>query len=387
MTKIAILSRTDLRSALAAIKPAIEKRNTIPILSNVRLAAHNGALVMTGTDLDVTISATIAATIDDGFDTTIPAHALADIEKKAPDCDHVAIDHDKPGDGTAPQASLDFEGLRIGMQALDPIDFPDMAFSGPIYGDFTLPTNDVLDMLVRTTFAISSEETRYYLNGVYLHGYESGNRRTLRAVATDGHRLAMWEDEAKEGVFDPETGKTFGVIIPRKSLDMLWRIAKTKGSPDSMRIVVNTNKVRIVVGNVEIVSKLIDGTFPDYQRVIPTRNHKTATMDASALMKAVTAVSTIRHERGNAVKFSFDVGKVELSVSNPDVGTARMTVPCDYDSEPMDIGFNAKYVQDILGALYCDRVTFALEDNGAPALVSDASEAARMFAVLMPIRI
>lgn len=399
MTLSAILPRPAFRAALATVARAVEKRNSIPVLSNVRLASVGGQIILTGTDMDVTISATIAESCgDDGFDITLPAHKLLDLEKRAPLSPMVALDMPalidtenvdgqsfKTPDGDSTR--LDFDGLRVQMQHIGASDFPDMAFSGPIHADFTLATADLVAMLDRVAFAISTEETRYYLNGIYMHALDRGNRRLLRFVATDGHRLSSHDLDAPEGVTDPETGKLFaGTILPRKTCDLLRKIAGAKGAEETIRVHVNTNKVRFTLGNIEIVTKIVDGTFPDYERVIPSRNDKIASFESKALAAAIDMVSCISSEKGRAVKFSLAPGLLTLLVSNPDLGVATTTIPAEYDGPEIEIGFNSRYMQEIITALDSERIMVSLEDNGAPALIANPDDDSTR-CVLMPIRI
>lgn len=397
MTLSAILPRPAFRAALATVARAVEKRNNyIPVLSNVRLASIGGQIVLTGTDMDVTISATIAESCgDDGFDITLPAHKLLDLEKRAPLSPMVALDmpalvnvdgqHFKTPDGDSTR--LDFDGLRVQMQHIGAQDFPETAFSGPIHADFTLATADLVAMLDRVAFAISTEETRYYLNGIYMHALDRGNRRLLRFVATDGHRLSSHDLDAPEGVTDPETGRLFaGTIIPRKTCDLLRKIAGAKGAEETIRVHVNTSKVRFTLGNIEIVTKIVDGTFPDYERVIPSRNDKHATFESKALAAAIDMVSCISSEKGRVVKFSLAPGLLTLLVSNPDLGVATTTIPAGYDGPEIEIGFNNRYMQEILAALDSEQVTISLEDNCAPALIASPDDDATR-CVLMPMRV
>jgi DNA polymerase III subunit beta len=376
MTATAILSRSEFRSALAIATKAIERRNTIPILSNVLLRATSGGLEIVGTDLDVTISATIpGATYDEGFAATLPAHALQDIEKKALASESMAIDapeHD--GDS----AALDFEGLRVSMQSLAVADFPEQKIEGKINAEFDLSSADLAEALDRVQFAISTEETRYYLNGVYMHALGE----ELRFVTTDGHRLARVAIDLPEGA-----AAMPGIIVPRATVKILHGLAKAKNAPDRVRIKINSVKALFTFGNVDVLSKLVDGTFPDYSRVIPAMNDKRAKFNKAELVKAISGVSAISSERGRAVKFSMEDGRAVLSVDNPDMGRAEMVLAFDsVDSWALDIGFNARYVLDVLGQIDADAVCFAFNEAGSPTLISEPGNGRVLF-VLMPMRV
>lgn len=416
MKATAILSRPALRGALATVAKVVERRNTVPILSNVRLRAVGDGLDIIGTDLDLEVTARIPGAVDSGFDTTLPAHTLLDIEKKALASDSVAIDapillpvpeapsgeafegealdawneeykritaHNEAADGPA---SLDFEGLRVSMQALPASDFPTLGIEAPFKGNFVLNSGDLLRAIERTRFAISTEETRYYLNGIYMHVAIIEGVRSLVFVATDGHRLAKYRLSAPVGANEEMPG----VIIPRKTVELLRGMLKGKGAPETVSVLVNTKKARFIVGNVTVVTKLIDGTFPDYCRVIPTGNDKRARFNVAALARAVEGVSVISSERGRAVKFSMKNGACTLSVTNPDAGTARMTVPyVDRASEPgwaLDIGYNAQYVLAMCAAMSGEEMDIHFADPGSPALFLDPDDSAALY-VQMPMRV
>jgi DNA polymerase-3 subunit beta len=212
-------------------------------------------------------------------------------------------------------------------------------------------------------YAMSDEETRYFLRGIYLHTAEG----KLRAVATDGHRLAQHDG--------PSTDDFAGVIVPRKLVSMV--------PTGDISVGVSSRKIRFLSDGLEIVSKVIDGTFPDYQRVIPRDNPKTAVVDRVALYSASDRVATISSEKTRSVKFSFAAGAVSLSARG-EVGTAEDEIGIEYDAEPLDIGFNAAYVRDTLGAFVDEKVTLHLNEPGSPAVIEAGGP---LLAVLMPLRV
>jgi len=383
--KTAILPRSDFRSAVAFADLVVERRNTIPILSNVllRAAADGDGLELIGTDLDIEVTARIPGAVDEGFAVTMPSRALKDLEKKSPKGkagDEFAIDAPE-GDDT--NARLDFGGYSARLQTLPPADFPHMELSGKVV-DFVMPAATLRNALERVTFAISTEETRYYLNGIFMHVPDApaGAPSVLRFVATDGHRLARHEAPCPAGA-----GGIAGVIIPRKTVGVLHKLLKAKGAPEDVHVRVNTCKAVFTIGNIAVMTKLIDGTFPDYQRVIPSGNDKRATFDREELARAIDCVSTVSSERGRAVKFSISEGICNLTVSNPDAGDSRATIPCDgWDSWGLDIGFNAQYVLHILAASGGERVTMRFSDSGSPTLISNPDAPETVF-VLMPMRV
>jgi DNA polymerase III subunit beta len=264
------------------------------------------------------------------------------------------------------------------LQALPESDFPDLA-AGDLPHRFILPATDLKRLIEKTQFAISTEETRYYLNGIFLHTIDVLGTTMLRAVATDGHRLARVEMPAPPG----SEGMP-GVIIPRKAVAEIVKLVED-GS-ETVTVELSSAKVRLTFDGVILTSKLIDGTFPDYQRVIPSGNDKLLTVERSDFAKAVDRVSTISSERGRAVKLALNEGRLTLSVNNPDSGSATEEIEVDYDAAPIDIGFNARYLLDITAQLDGDTALFKLADAGSPTVVQDREGASALY-VLMPMRV
>jgi DNA polymerase-3 subunit beta len=264
------------------------------------------------------------------------------------------------------------------LQTLAPEDFPDLA-AGEFSHKFEITAKDLKRLIDKTRFAISTEETRYYLNGIYLHPAMRGKDQMLRAVATDGHRLAQAELPCPKGAGDMP-----GIILPRKSVHELHRLIEA--SDDSVSASVSASKARFEIGTITLTTKLIDGTFPDYGRVIPKSNDKTLKVSNAEFMKAVDRVSTIASERGRAIKLNITGDKLVLSVSNPEGGSATEEIRVDYDSTPLEIGFNARYLLDIAGQLESENVKFQLADPGSPTMVKDDSDDGALY-VLMPMRV
>ena len=266
---------------------------------------------------------------------------------------------------------------RFALQTLPAEDFPDLA-AGEMTHEFKIAASDLKKLLDKTRFAISTEETRYYLNGIYLH--PAGNAApTLRAVATDGHRLAQIELPRPAGAEGMP-----GVIIPRKTVHELHRLLED--SETEVRVGASSTKVRFEIGTVTVTSKLIDGTFPDYARVIPQNNDKVLTVSNSQFKSAVDRVSTIASERGRAVKLNLSEDKLTLSVNNPEGGSAIEEIGVSYTAAPLEIGFNARYLLDIAGQLESDAAVFKLADPGSPTLVRDGDDESALY-VLMPMRV
>jgi DNA polymerase III subunit beta len=265
---------------------------------------------------------------------------------------------------------------RFTLQTLPASDFPDLS-ADDMATSFSMPGKDLLRLVEKAQFAISTEETRYYLNGIFFHCAGGHNAPTLRAVATDGHRLAQVE------IQQPEGGKDMpGVIIPRKTVAEVSRLF---GADDTIQIEVSKGKIRLSAGDIVLTSKLIDGHFPDYARVIPVNNEKILKVDSKVLRAAVDRVATVSTERGRAVKVSLEVGKVTLSCSNPDAGTATDELEAEFDGAPLEIGFNSRYIGDILGEIDGEVLTLKLADPGSPTIFT-GSDAGSLY-VLMPMRV
>ncbi len=380
------VERAALLRALGHVHRVVERRNTIPILSNVLLRAETDGLKLKATDLDMEVTETIRADVSQTGATTVPAHVIYDIVRKLPDGSQVSLETT----GETGQMQLRSGRSRFMLQALAEGDFPDLA-AGDMTVVFNLPGADLKRLIEKTQFAISTEETRYYLNGIYLHTIEVEGETKLRAVATDGHRLARVEMPAPEG-----SAGMPGLIVPRKAVAEIQKLIDDAGG--EVKLELSTAKIRLTFnaaaadgeapasGGVVLTSKLIDGTFPDYQRVIPTGNDKFLTVERGDFARAVDRVSTISSERGRAVKLALTDGKLTLSVNNPDSGNAVEEIDADYDAAPLDVGFNARYLLDITNQLDGDTALFKLADPGSPTVIQDRDGAPTLY-VLMPMRV
>ncbi|MDD9911183.1 MAG: DNA polymerase III subunit beta [Ahrensia sp.] len=367
------LERSDLLKSLSHVQRVVERRNTIPILSNVLLKADDGALTLKATDLDIEVTETTPAAIDVAGATTVSAHMLYDIVRKLPDGAEVML---AVGDDNGLKLVSGRSQFRL--QMLPEGDFPDLT-AGEFSHIFRIGCAEFKGLIDRTQFAISTEETRYYLNGIYLHGVEDDGEAKLRAVATDGHRLAQAQTKAPAGVDGMP-----GIIIPRKAVGEVQKLLEN--SDDTVTIEVSESKIRFTVGPVVLTSKLIDGTFPDYNRVIPTNNDKHLVLDRATFSSAVDRVSTIASDRGRAVKLSLSQGQLKLSVNNPDSGSAEEEIAVGYESDALDIGFNSRYLLDITNQLSADETNFMLADPGSPTLIREKGDSAALY-VLMPMRV
>ncbi|MBD8878655.1 DNA polymerase III subunit beta [Roseibium polysiphoniae] len=370
----ATLERTDLLKSLTHVHRVVERRNTIPILSNVLLRAEDGALKLKATDLDLEILETVPAMIEMPGATTVPAHMIYDIVRKLPDGSQVVLET------TSDNATLEIRAGRskFALQMLPETDFPDLT-AGDFTHGFTLSAGDIRKLIDATQFAISTEETRYYLNGIYMHAVDTPEGSRFRAVATDGHRLAQAEVPAPSG-----SAGMPGIIVPRKTVGEIQKLLEEPGA--DVQIELSDTKIRVTTASVVLTSKLIDGTFPDYGRVIPQGNDKEMRVDRDEFKEAVDRVSTISSERGRAVKLSLSEGRLVLAVNNPDSGSATEELAVEYDDDPLEIGFNSRYLLDIANQLNSDTALFRLADSGSPTLVQDNTIEDCLF-VLMPMRV
>ncbi len=367
------LERSELVKALAHVHRVVERRNTIPILANVLIRAGKAGLELKATDLDLEIVESVPAEVKSQGATTVPAHMLYDIVLKLAEGAQVQLE--TAGD----RATLLVRAgrSRFTLQTLPEGDFPDLA-AGELPHRFTLAAKDLKRLLDKTQFAISTEETRYYLNGIYLHAIDDKGAK-LRAVATDGHRLAQVEIPAPKGAAGMP-----GVIVPRKTVNEVQRLLEDAG--EEVAAEVSPTKIRFTLGKTVLTSKLIDGTFPDYARVIPLGNDKTLVVDKGEFAAAVDRVSTVSSERGRAVKLSLSDGKLTLSVTNPDSGSATEELEVDYGAEALDIGFNSRYLLDIAAQIEGEKAELKLADPGSPTLLRDKETAGAIY-VLMPMRV
>jgi DNA polymerase-3 subunit beta len=366
------VERNALMRSLAHVQAVVERRSTIPVLSNVLMVAETGRLRLTATDLDIEATDSAHAAVALEGRTTAPAQTLFDVVRKLPDGAEVALE--------LVEGRLNIRSGRskFSLPTLPADDFQIMSREASAVS-FTVNSGELKRIIDKTRFAISTEETRYYLNGIYLHHAESPAGAVLRAVATDGHRLALAETPAPDG-----SSGLRGVIVPRKTIQEVRRLLDD--SPDEVDVEVSDAKIVFNIGNATLVSKLIDGSFPDYQRVIPKKNSRILIVDNSEFAAAIDRVSTVSAERSRSVKLSLSEGKIVLAVTHGDSGHGVEECEADYSAEAMEIGFNARYLLDVCQQIENDTVRIEFQDTGAPARVLDALDPGAQY-VLMPLRV
>ncbi|BBE33195.1 DNA polymerase III subunit beta [Sphingosinicella microcystinivorans] len=364
----ATVERATLLKCLGHVQSVVERRNTIPILSNVLIEVENGGLKLMATDLDLQVVDSIAAQVETAGATTVSAHTLFDIVRKLPEGSQVeiAVSGDK--------MSIAAGRARFNLATLPRDDFPMIAESD-LPTKFQLPAETLKQIIDKTRFAISTEETRYYLNGIFMHVVEG----KLYAVATDGHRLARVALDAPAG-----SDGMPDIIVPRKCVAEVRKLLDEVTG--EIEVSLSSTKIRFRAGTAVLTSKLIDGTFPDYSRVIPTKNDRLLKVDTKSLAEGVDRVAAIATEKTRAVKMSIDRDRIVLSVTSPETGTAAEEVPADYASESLDVGFNARYLLDILSEIETDEIEIHLADAAAPTLIREGQSSPALY-VLMPMRV
>ena len=368
------IERAALLKALGHVQSVVERRNTIPILSNIKLEAAEGRLRLNATDMDLEVTEGVAI---DGPDTpgatTAPAHTLYDIVRKLPDGAQVELA--TPG---GEQLTLRAGRSQFVLSCLPTADFPVMS-GGDLPFTFRLAAGELRGLIDRTRFAISTEETRYYLNGIYLHPVTRDGVDVLRAVATDGHRLASVEVPMPDGAAGMP-----GVIVPRKTVTEVRKLVDE--TADEIEIALSETKIRFTMDRAVLTSKLIDGTFPDYERVIPAGNDKVLNVDCRQFAQAVDRVSAISSEKSRAVKLALANGTLVLSASSQEHGSATEELEVQYDGDNLEIGFNSRYLLDIAQQIEGDSARLSMADAASPTVLREIGDTSALY-VLMPMRV
>ncbi|MGV6839392.1 MAG: DNA polymerase III subunit beta [Planktomarina sp.] len=368
------IERSELLKAVSQAQSVVERRNTIPILANILIEAEGDDVSFRATDLDIEVVDKVAAKVEKAGSTTVSAMTFHEIVRKLPDGALVNL----TADAGLGRLTVEAGRSNFSLATLPKEDFPVMP-STDYDANFTAPAMVLRRLFEKSKFAISTEETRYYLNGVYMHVAEGDGGRVLRCVATDGHRLARIDADLPSGAEDMP-----GVIVPRKTVNELGKLL----SDDDAQIAVSVSetKVRFATADVTLTSKVIDGTFPDYMRVIPAANTRKLEVDAADFAKAVDRVATVSSERSRAVKMSLDEDRLILSVNAPNSGNAEEELAVAYGDEKIEIGFNAKYLQEIASQVDRENAVFLFNSPGDPTLMREGNDTSAVY-VVMPMRV
>ncbi|NNE89704.1 MAG: DNA polymerase III subunit beta [Silicimonas sp.] len=368
------IERAALLKAVAQAQSVVERRNTIPILANVLIEAEGDQVSFRATDLDIEVVDQAPAKVERAGATTVNAVTFHEIVRKLPDGALVTI----IDDGASGRMSVEAGRSNFSLATLPREDFPVMA-SSEYEANFAAPAPVLRRLFDKSKFAISTEETRYYLNGVYMHVSDLDGKQVLRCVATDGHRLARIDADLPEGA-----GAMPGVIVPRKTVGELRKLLDDDEA--EIAVSVSETKVRFATPGITLTSKVIDGTFPDYTRVIPSGNTRRMEVDAAEFAQAVDRVATVSSERSRAVKLSLDEDRLVLSVNAPDSGAAEEELGVAYNDEGLEIGFNAKYLLEIASQVDRENAVFLFNSSGDPTLMREGNDETAVY-VVMPMRV
>lgn len=369
-----LIEKSLLLKALQHVTSVVERRNTMPIVANVALRTEGDELHLKATDCEIEVTESVKIELTTAGATTVPAHTLHDIVRKLSDGAQIEL-NSLANEG---RLALKSGASRFLLACLPPDDFPDLGATGMLHS-FELLSEELKRLIEKTRFAISTDETRYYLNGIYLHAIETPEGWRLRTVATDGHRLARMDIPLPEGAKGMP-----GVILPRKTVNEVVKLLSDYSG--KVTVSLSANKIRFATGNVVLTSKLIDGTFPDYQRVIPSGNERGMSANTASFIAAVDRVSTLSTDKGRPVKLSISESGLELSVHNTESGSATEELDAEFSGTGLEIGFNARYLLDIATQLEGEKLTFKFSDSSAPAIVLDGENPAALY-VLMPMRV
>ena len=371
------INSTDLLKALSHIHGIVEVRHTLPILSNIILEAKDDKLILSSTNLDIYCSDKIKAEVLQSGEVSVSAVTFFEIIKRLPSGSEVMMIMEE-GEN---EIRLTCGRSKFNLSTLKTDDFPIIS-DNDLSINFVLSADELIRIIDKTKFAVSNEETRYYLNGIFLHKAERNSIQFLRAVATDGHRLAQYDIPLPQGAED-----ITGIIIPKKTIYELRKVLDDANGDVSVSL--NENKIKFSFNDLKVVSKVIDGTFPDYTKVIPQKNDKNFKTNNSDLKNAIDRVSAVaanEESKSKAIKFCIENNSLSLSVESQSKGSANEMIDVNYSGDKVDIGFNSKYIIDICNEVDGDEISISLSDSISPAIILDKTDE-NLFFVLMPMRI
>ena len=362
------IQREDLLTPLQQVIGAVEKRQTMPSLSNVLLRSEDNFLSITATDLEIELVSRVQLMVDKGGNITIPAKKFLDICKSLPAEAkiHISIDNDK--------ALIQSGRSRFTLSTLPAADFPSLEAITSFY-EFSMPQNVLRRLIEKTAFAMAQQDVRYYLNGLMMEV----TRGMIRTVATDGHRLAYCEQ-----VIDSELADSKQVIIPRKGVMELLRLLSDSDEP--VKIILGNNHIQCLLGEQRFTSKLIDGRFPDYKRVIPAEEGHTVTADRELLRQALSRASILSNEKYRGIRIVLSPALLRLQAQNPDQEQADVEVEVSYEGETLEVGFNVTYMMDVLNTSASEVVQLIIKDANSSCLLKFPEDQQCKY-VIMPMRL
>lgn len=380
-----IIGRAELLKALHRAKSVIEKRSTVPILSNILIeAGHGNDLMLSSTDLDLSINESLEAErVEEAGAITVPAQMFFDIISRLPEgCSPELSFNAGKGEGNVP-FNIKANRSTFRLSTLPAEEYAEIKKNRLPYS-FTIKASDLAGLIERTKYAISLEESRYYLNGIYLEVLLKGENTFLRAVATDGHRLAKAEVPHIQFRTTLEDFPAHGIIIPQKTINEVTKLLDSKVG--EIIVAFSSKSISFTSGGIHLQSRLIDGSFPDYEKVIPVDNPYFLKVDTKLFSDAVDRVSVMAADKTNTIKLMIQEKFLMLSSSNPETGTAFEEIEISYTGESFEAGFNARYLLEAARHVKGDTLTIALHDAASAILLLDEKEPGLAF-VVMPMRV
>jgi DNA polymerase-3 subunit beta len=364
------VAKPVLLKAISNVNGAVEKKNTIPVLQNIKIEVKGDKVHFAATDMDILVTVNFDADIKNGGITTVPAQMFFDIVRKIPDLSSIMISQESPS-----IMQIKSGKSKYSLPCIEASEFPNLS-EGELGSEIEVDSEKLAKMIDKTRFAISSDETRYYLNGLFLQSTKRDSGFELRAVATDGHRMAL------SYLSSDNLNAEFGVILPKKSVSEIKRIID--GSK-KIKIAVSRVKIKVIADNTVIVSKLIDGEFPDYEKVLPKANNQIAVINKKSFFDCVDRVSTVATDKHRSLKLVLENGKMNLQVSTADGSFAYEELDVVYSGEKIEAGFNSRYLLDVISQIDKEELLMRFKDGMSPALV-EAKDMTSVF-VIMPVRI
>ena len=369
-----IVTKPVIFKALSHLQSIVNKKNTLPILANILIEAEQNTLTLSSTDMDISIKEKINCNVIELGSTTLNAQIMFDIIKKLPDNSEVEF---ISNDGKI--LTIRSNVSKFSLSCLPKDEFPIIETESSKGKKLTVKAELIFNLINKTKFAISNEETRYFLNGLYFNVTMKDKISTLTFVGTDGHRLATSSNT--DSNFSIEIP---GVIIPKKTINELSKLLSENNS--EIDIDIFSNKIIFYIDNLILISKLIDGNFPDYTRVIPNNNINHLNINRVHLLAAVDRVSTIANEKSPSIKLKLLENLINLSTINSENSTATEDIKTSYDGKEIEIGFNAKYIMDMLENLEGEEIRISFNDNSTPIIAQEKSDSDTIY-VLMPMRV